>query len=86
MYNSNHFLFLLKATAFILITFIVINTVKPKSILKLVKKAEKARKELFEKEDDGEFIEIHDDIYKLLKLTPVFNSILLLNYIIILIS
>ena len=86
MYNSNHILSLFKAIAFILITFIVINTVKPKSILELVKKAEKTRKELFEKEDEGEFIEIHNDIYKLLKLTPVFNSILLLNSIIIIIS
>ena len=86
MYNSNHILCLFKAIAFILITFIVINTVKPKSILELVKKAEKTRKELFEKEDEGEFIEIHNDIYKLLKLTPVYNSIILFNSLIIIIS
>ena len=41
---------------------------------KLVKDAETSRKKDFEKEDDGEFIEINDEIYKLLKLTPVFNS------------
>ena len=85
MYNSNHILCLFKAIAFILITFIVINTVKPKSILELVKKAEKTRKELFENEDEGEFIDINN-IYKLLKLTPVFNSIILLNSLIIIIS
>ena len=57
-----------------LLIFIVINTVEPGKIEELVKKAEKTRKKKYEEEDEGEFIEIHNDIYKLLKLTPVFNS------------
>ena len=40
----------------------------------MVKEAETSRRKDFEKEDDGEFIEINNEIYKLLKLTPVFNS------------
>ena len=64
----------------------MINTVDPGKIEKLVAEAEKARKTRYEEEDEGEFIEIHNDIYKLLNLTPKFNSILLLNSIIILIS
>jgi len=57
-----------------MLTFIVINTVDPGKIEDLVKEAEKSRKTKFEEEDEGEFIEIHNDIYKLLKLTPDFNS------------
>ena len=57
-----------------MLTFIVINTVDPGKIEDLVKVAEKSRKTKFEEEDESEFIEIHNDIYKLLKLTPVYNS------------
>ena len=41
----------------------------------LVAEAESSRKKDFEKEENGEFIEIDNELYKLLKLTSVFNSI-----------
>lgn len=55
--------------------FLVINTVREGHINELVAEAESSRKKDFEKEENGEFIEIDNDLYKLLKLTNVFNSI-----------
>ena len=36
-------------------------------------------KNWFEEDQEGEFIEIDDEIYKLIKLTPVFNSNILIS-------
>ena len=55
--------------------YLVINTVRIGYVDKLVAEAESDRKKDFEKEEHGEFIEIDNDLYKLLKLTNVFNSI-----------
>ena len=41
---------------------------------KLVSKAEEQRKADIQKKLGDEFIEVHDDIYKMIKVTPVINS------------
>jgi len=46
----------------------------PEKIAKLVMEAEKARKKDYEDDEKEEFIEMGDEIFKLLKITPVFNS------------
>ena len=56
------------------------NTIKPGSILKLVKKTESTRLNKIKEEEKKEYIEIDDEIYKLLKLSPCLNSI---NYFIL---
>ena len=43
-------------------------------IANLVAEAEKGRKKDHEDDEKEEFIEMGDEIYKLLKITPVFNS------------
>jgi len=48
----------------------------PSKIKKLIAKALKARKEKFIDDQKEEFIEIDEEYYKLLKLTPTFNCIL----------
>ena len=45
-------------------------------IANLVAEAEKDRKKDFEDEEKAEYVEIADEIYKLLRITPVFNSII----------
>ena len=46
----------------------------PQKIAKLIAEAEIDRKEDFKDAEKEEFIEMKDEIYKLIKLTPVFNS------------
>ena len=75
MYNSNFNPPHNKDENLYVLNFIVINTVGNGKILNLIKEAEMSRKKDFEKEHDGEFIEIGNEIYKLLKLTPIYNSI-----------
>ena len=50
------------------------NTVKKGYMDKLVSKAEEERKADIQKKLEDEFIEVHDDIYKMIKVTPVINS------------
>jgi len=46
----------------------------PVKIETLVMEAEKARKKDYEDDEKEEFIEMGEEIFKLLKITPVFNS------------
>ena len=41
---------------------------------KLVAKAEEERKADLQKKHNDDFIEVHDDIFKMMKITPVINS------------
>jgi len=74
MFNGILFSWAIKDESLNTYNFIVINTVDPGKIYKLVKEAEHSRKIDYEKDNFGEFIEIDNDLYKLLKLTPVYNS------------
>ena len=46
----------------------------PQKIAKLIAAAENDRKKDFELDEKEEYVEMLDDIYKLIKLTPIFNS------------
>ena len=78
MFNSKYLMELNELPFLILFILLVINTVSPGKIEKLVKDAEESRKKDYEKDNEGEFIEIDAQLYKLLKLTPIFNSKILL--------
>ena len=45
----------------------------PNKIKKFVNEALKARKEKFLDKDKGNYIQINEEFYKLIKITPMFN-------------